>query len=519
MTDLGSASAPQDSENTEEKTSADRPTPVKIKQSEDSTEKPAESPSCCSGPAATPVAFIGWGFLFSVVYCVIVAVATHVHWPTSDLCLFPPLQDLNGTHTDFPNPRCPDTSRFDQDQGTFWYYWRLPETLWYSQFTAWMFYMLHQGSFWGLIYVAQRQYSSDLQPKLDNNDKYAPTMRKLNWWAMGINAFFVVLHLLHTHFMGYDALAPSVHEFASEGSVILLLVITMMMETDRRGMFFGQPVFLFNEALDVAKRYHGYLFSWAITFTFWYHPMEGYFGHLFGIFHVLILMLQGSLMFTNAHLHRTWRMVLEAWVFLHASVISTQTLFSNSWPVFVFGFGAIFVISQLPGLPCMLKCHVAVRAIPFGVFAVVYVLAFKYVTEWTSVGAGAFIPVAVYLGAIGLNLVVMLFLVIGRACCKERCLADANQRPASTPMQRVGFTVFFVVIMALIIVGVCLAEVVIDRESTLATVVICSVMGAGLLFSLVVRVVECALVPWLPTFDYHCEIFAGRCCSARFRDP
>ena len=29
------------------------------------------------------------------------------------------------------------------------------------------------------------------------------------------------------------------------------------------------------EAVDVAKRYHGYVFSWAVIYTFWYHPMEG----------------------------------------------------------------------------------------------------------------------------------------------------------------------------------------------------------------------------------------------------
>jgi hypothetical protein len=38
----------------------------------------------------------------------------------------------------------------------------------------------------------------------------------------------------------------------------------------------GNPAMKWNlEAVDVAKRYHGYVFSWAVIYTFWYHPMEG----------------------------------------------------------------------------------------------------------------------------------------------------------------------------------------------------------------------------------------------------
>ncbi len=41
------------------------------------------------------------------------------------------------------------------DSGVAWYYWRLPEPTFWSRFTAWGFYILHQVANWGLIAYAQ----------------------------------------------------------------------------------------------------------------------------------------------------------------------------------------------------------------------------------------------------------------------------------------------------------------------------------------------------------------------------
>lgn len=464
----------------------------------------SDEPRTCAQAVSSPTAFIGWGFLFSLVYCVIVGVASAARYPQANtLCAFPPINEPNnsaGLAPDYPNPRCPDYTRFGNDTGPYWYYWRAIDYVWYSQATAWIFYVLHQMSSWYIIFAAQMKFSSDKMPlaegqtettTLPRDEKYSNRMRPHNWWGLGVNGFFVVLHLLQTHFMGYDALAPSVHEMASQGSVILLLVIVMMMETDRRGMWFGQPQSLFNEAIDVAKRYHGYIFSWAVIFTFWYHPMEGYLGHLFGIMHVLIIMVQGALIFTDAHLNRLWRMVLEAWVFLHASVISTQTLGSNSWPMFLFGFGAIFVISQLPGLPSLQRCHVVVRVIPAVVLAALYVTAFVLVENWTSFPVFAFIPAAIYLGAIGLNLVLMVFLVAGRACCTATCSSAASTRPKSTKASTGGFIALFLVIVGIVIAFSIISEVVVDRHSFEATLMVYGSMVVGVAF--LFPVMQCAL--------------------------
>ena len=43
--------------------------------------------------------------------------------------------------------------------------------------------------------------------------------------------------------------------------------------------------------LEVARKYHGYYFAWAIIYTFWYHPMEITGGHLLGFFYMFLLLL------------------------------------------------------------------------------------------------------------------------------------------------------------------------------------------------------------------------------------
>lgn len=42
------------------------------------------------------------------------------------------------------------------------------------------------------------------------------------------------------------------------------------------------------------KRYHGYYFSWAILYTFWYYPLELTMGHLLGVFYLFALLMIGS---------------------------------------------------------------------------------------------------------------------------------------------------------------------------------------------------------------------------------
>jgi hypothetical protein len=71
--------------------------------------------------------------------------------------------------------------------------------------------------------------------------------------------------------------------------------------------------------------------------------------------------------------------------------------------MFTFGFGAIFALTQIPGLPCLQHRHVVLRIMPSVVFVIVYVTVFVATPTWTSPQVLFYIPTAEYLGAIAMN--------------------------------------------------------------------------------------------------------------------
>ena len=223
------------------------------------------------------------------------------------------------------------------DQGPSWYYWKLPRAEPWARITAWGFYALHQTAFWGLIYFAQSRQT-----------KYQTRLHRVNFWALGLNALFITLHFLQTHFW-YDGLAQDVSIWSSQASVVLLLVWVLLMENRRRGLFFGKKIPFPRRVIDVARKYHGYYFAWAIVYTFWYHPMVSTSGHLWGFFYMFLLMVQGSLFFTRVHVNKYWTFFQEFTVLVHGALVAVMQG-NNLWPMFAFGFGGILIITQLYGL-------------------------------------------------------------------------------------------------------------------------------------------------------------------------
>ncbi|HEU5090130.1 MAG TPA: hypothetical protein VFT99_21895, partial [Roseiflexaceae bacterium] len=225
------------------------------------------------------------------------------------------------------------------DAGASWYYWKLPEPTFWTRASAWGLYLAHQLASWALIYYAQTRVR-----------RYTSGLHRVNVVALAMNAVFIVLHLVQTH-IWYDGLAQDTSIFSSQGSVIVLLVWVLLMENKRRGLFFGRKVPIKDEIIQAARKYHGYLFSWAAVYTFWFHPMENTSGHLIGFFYMFLLLLQGSLFFTRAHVNRWWTLVLEVMVLVHGTLVAfMQAGASGFWPMFFFGFAGIFVITQMHGL-------------------------------------------------------------------------------------------------------------------------------------------------------------------------
>lgn len=223
------------------------------------------------------------------------------------------------------------------DQGAWWYYWKLPHPSTWTRLSAWGLYALHQVSFWWLIYYAQTRVK-----------KYGSGLQRVNLWALGLNAIFISLHLLQSQ-LWYDGLAQDTLVWSSQGSVILMLCVILIMENRRRGMFFGVRAPFTQQVVSFVRTYHGYLFSWATVYTFWFHPMVNTPGHLVGFLYMFLLLLQGSLFLTRIHTNKWWTLVQEVMVFFHGILVAIMQ--GNSlWPMFAFGFAGMFVISQMHGL-------------------------------------------------------------------------------------------------------------------------------------------------------------------------
>ena len=79
------------------------------------------------------------------------------------------------------------------------------------------------------------------------------------------------------------------------------------------------------------RKYHGYAFSWAVIYTFWYHPMENTYGHMLGFIHTFLVMIQGSLIYQKIHLNKYWRLLLECWVWFHGFSVAVMVAKEGSW--------------------------------------------------------------------------------------------------------------------------------------------------------------------------------------------
>lgn len=223
------------------------------------------------------------------------------------------------------------------DQGSTWYYWQLPSPTFWTQFTAWGGYLLHQAFMWGTIFYAQRK-----------GQRYTRGLNKFNVIALVGNAAFILLHFVQTQ-IWYDGLAQNTSLLSSEVSVVLLLVVILVMENRRRGLFFGKGIPISQRVDDFVRRYHGYLFAWALVYTFWFHPMVATSAHLTGFLYMFLLMLQGSLFFTRMHLNPKWTTLLEVSVAVHGTVVVAQAGSDAVW-AFGLGFFTLFVVTQMHGL-------------------------------------------------------------------------------------------------------------------------------------------------------------------------
>jgi hypothetical protein len=230
---------------------------------------------------------------------------------------------------------------FAPDKGNWWYLWQLSDATVWTRLSAWLPYTLHQLAIWTLIAHARK-----VRPR------YVFGLHGFNVAALAINGGFLILHIVQTKYF-YDGLAQDVHEATSMMSVVLMLLLILLMENRRRGLFFGKGLAILEAPGEIVRRYHGYYFSWAIIYTFWYHPVEMTPGHIAGFAYMSLLLLQSSLFFTRYHTNRWWTMGLETLFVVHGALVAYYIMIEGQggpWHMFLFGGMAIFLITQLHGL-------------------------------------------------------------------------------------------------------------------------------------------------------------------------
>jgi hypothetical protein len=241
-----------------------------------------------------------------------------------------------------------DRFAFLPDEGPEWYYWKLPVRDFTTMLIVWTFYLAHQFSIWGSIYWAQRNLK-------DFRTRPTRGLTKYNYAIIVFTVFFVVLHLIQTH-IWFDGLAQDVPIWTSQGSVIIMLSLVLIIENPRRGLFMGRKLGkpLTAQVSGFFRRNHQYIIAWALVYTFWFHPMFYDPQLVSGFFYMFLLFTQVALAYTWIHLDKRWIVLLESYVGFHALIVAyfntIQRGSSDVWPMFVSGFAFLFVFTYLYAL-------------------------------------------------------------------------------------------------------------------------------------------------------------------------
>ncbi len=282
------------------------------------------------------------------------------------------------------------------DQGASWYFWQLAEPTAWTRISAWSLYALHQISLWYLAFRFRKE--------ADHPD----TLSKLNVAALIVNLLFVVAHIAQTQLF-YDGLAQDVPVWSSQVSVIIMLVIMIYSLAPRRGLILGQKRKFKAAAQAWVRSWHGFYISWAICYTFWFHPTEGDYGLLTGFLYMFLLFVQFSFARTRWHVAIGWLTILETMVALHGPAIAIQKAMDGNegdvagpgiWIMFASGFLFMLVFTGQYGF----KLKPVVRAAIFAAYAALVAGLFAW-RGFDRIYEISFIPVALYGGAIALALV------------------------------------------------------------------------------------------------------------------
>ena len=108
------------------------------------------------------------------------------------------------------------------------------------------------------------------------------------------------------------------------------------------------------EVVKTMMTSHQVIFSWALVYTFWFHPMDSSPALLSGFFFMGLLFIQMVLAYTRMHLNKWWLLIVESYVAVHATIVAiAQWLDFGSnpmWQMFLLGFLAMLIFTYIHGL-------------------------------------------------------------------------------------------------------------------------------------------------------------------------
>jgi hypothetical protein len=182
--------------------------------------------------------------------------------------------------------------------------------------------------------------------------------------------------------------------------VIVMLVLVLFLEIPRRGLFWGKRFTPAATTYKFVRKWHGIYIAWAVTYTFWFHPMDGNWGLLSGFIYIFLLFIQLSMFNTRLHSNMGWIVLLESFVAVHATLI---TIYKDNpiWPMFMVGFLVMLVFTQMHGLRWARRLRWPITV----VFVLGVIALYVFVRGIDHLYEISFIPVALYGGALALVLI------------------------------------------------------------------------------------------------------------------
>ncbi len=243
------------------------------------------------------------------------------------------------------------------DKGPSWYYWKLPNRDAITMTIVWFLFTIHLLGNYFLI-----------RKRMLKKEKY---FIKENMELLIFNFIFIILHFLQT-ILFYDGLAQDVPIFSSQYSVILILVTLILMQINQRGIFFSIKIKIPPKAMSSLYSIHGILFTFAIVYTFWFHPVVFTIGHAIGFLYIFLLFIQIIFIKTKIHYNKYWILILEILVAFHGASVAYFVQNSDIWPMFLFGFLFIFIATQIYSLNINRKIRLSIQVLYFLIVFIFY---------------------------------------------------------------------------------------------------------------------------------------------------